>query len=63
MKVQEGDAIKVGQLLVTFDKDAIEKEGYCTEIPVVITNTDDFLDVVTLDQGRHAHGEDILKVI
>lgn len=62
-KVREGDTVKVGQLLMTFDKDAIEALGYSTEIPMVITNSDDYLDVVELDQDHHAHGDNILQII
>ena len=42
-KVSQGDRVKKGQLLVTFDKEFIESKGYCMETPVIVTNTDDFL--------------------
>ena len=38
--VKNGDQVKAGQLLMTFDKKAIEAEGYSTVIPVIITNSD-----------------------
>ena len=50
-------------MLLSFDKDAIEKEGYSTEIPVVITNCKEYLDVVELDHEHHTHGDDIVKII
>lgn len=62
-KVKQGDQVKAGQLLVSFDKEAIEKAGYSTEIPVVITNFKEYLDVVELDHEHHTHGDDIIKVI
>lgn len=62
-KVKQGDSVKAGQLLLSFDKDAIEKEGYSTEIPVVITNYKEYRDVVELDHEHHAHGDDIVKII
>lgn len=62
-KVSQGDHVKTGQLLVSFDKEAVEKEGYSTEIPLVVTNSNDYLDIVELDHERHEHGEDILKII
>lgn len=40
VKVKNGDQVKAGQLLMTFDKKAIEAEGYSTVIPVIITNSD-----------------------
>lgn len=52
-----------GQLLVSFEKEKIEQEGYSCEIPVIITNTDEYLDIVEKDHDRHVHGEDMLHVI
>lgn len=40
VKVKNGDQVKAGQLLMTFDKKAIEAEGYSTVIPVIVTNSD-----------------------
>lgn len=48
-KVKQGDSVKKGQLLVTFDKEAIEKEGYSLETPIIITNSDDYLDILESD--------------
>lgn len=61
--VQQGDCVKKGQLLVSFEKEKIEQEGYSCEIPVIITNTDEYLDIVEKDHDRHVHGEDMLHVI
>ena len=61
--VQKGDKVKAGQLLVSFDKEKIESEGYSCEIPIIITNTTDYLDVVELDHGQHNHGDKMLKVV
>ena len=44
-------------------KEKIEAEGYSCEIPVIITNTTDYLDVVELDHGQHNHGDKMLKVV
>lgn len=61
--VSQGDAVTKGQPLVSFDKDAIEAAGYRTETPVIITNTDDYLDVVSLADGTVAAGDDLLVVL
>ena len=55
--------MKKGQLLVSFEKEKIEQEGYSCEIPVIITNTDEYLDIVEKDHDRHVHGEDMLHMI
>ncbi|WP_208560048.1 beta-glucoside-specific PTS transporter subunit IIABC [Marinilactibacillus kalidii] len=45
-QVAQGDTVKKGQLLLTFDIESIKKEGYSVETPVIITNSDQYLDVV-----------------
>ena len=62
-KVSQGDHVEKGQLCVTFDKEAIEKEGFSTEIPVIVTNTSKYLDVVELDHNHHNHDDDILTIL
>ncbi|CAM4519016.1 beta-glucoside-specific PTS transporter subunit IIABC [Paenibacillus typhae] len=44
--VQEGDIVKKGQKMVVFDKEAIEKEGFSLETPIIVTNTFDYLEVI-----------------
>jgi len=61
--VNQGDKVTKGQLLISFDKDAIEAEGYKTETPVTITNTDDYLDVVVTAEGSVDAGADLLAVL
>ncbi len=43
--VAEGQKVKAGELLMEFDIPAIQKEGYRTVTPVIVTNSDDFADV------------------
>ena len=55
--VKEGERVRAGQKLLGFDIAAIQKEGYRTITPVIVTNSDDFssvaaktgMDVHTLD--------------
>ncbi len=61
--VKQGDHVKKGQLLVTFDKEFIESKGYCMETPVIVTNSDDYLDVVEIGKDEIAPGEGLLKVL
>lgn len=41
-KVAEGDSFKKGDVLLTFDLEAIKKAGYDTTTPVVVSNADDY---------------------
>lgn len=43
--VEEGAEVKKGTKLVTFDLEAIKREGYDTVVPVIISNTDDYAQV------------------
>ena len=40
-----GDTVKMGDLLLEADLDAIKNAGYDTVIPVVVTNTPDFKSI------------------
>lgn len=43
--VKEGDHVDAGALLMEFDIPAINKAGFKTVTPVIVTNSDDFADV------------------
>jgi PTS system beta-glucosides-specific IIC component len=47
--VSEGDEVIRGQLLLEFDGEAIRREGYSLDTPILITNSDDFADVIIND--------------
>lgn len=44
-KVQTGDQIKKGDVLIEFDLDAIAKDGFDTITPVIVSNADDFAEI------------------
>ena len=44
-KVAEGDKVKAGQIIMTFDRDAIKKANHPDCVVVLLTNSDDFSDV------------------
>lgn len=53
VKVQSGQKIKKGDLLVNVDLTGISEAGYRTVTPVIVTNSDDFseINVITSDNG------------
>lgn len=61
--IAQGDTVEKGQLLVSFDKEKVEAEGYCCEIPVLITNSADYLDVIEVDHKHHKKGDEMLKIM
>lgn len=48
--VQNGDEVKQGQLLIEFDLKNIQKAGYDTTTPVVITNSADYLEILSQEE-------------
>ncbi|MDW5501530.1 PTS beta-glucoside transporter subunit IIABC [Pseudomonas lundensis] len=50
--VQEGDRVSPGDLLIEFDQVAIRAAGFDTTTPIIISNSDDYVDVLTSGQGR-----------
>ena len=63
LSVKQGDSVKKGDLLVTFDIAAIKESGYPVVTPIVVTNTNDYLDVLDMNQTDVLHGEDFLAII
>lgn len=62
--VKSGDKVKQGDLLVKFDIQKIKEEGYKVTTPVIITNTQNYLDVVsTAENNTVQSGEDLLVVL
>lgn len=49
--IKQGDVVKAGQTLVTFDKAAIEKEGYCSQVMIIVTNTNAYTEVQAIAHG------------
>lgn len=62
--VAVGDTVKAGQPLLTVDFAGVKAAGYDTVIPIVVTNSDTFIDVVPKDEMKTADYEDaVLYVI
>lgn len=58
----EGQEVKAGDLLMEFDIPAIQAEGYKTVTPVIITNADDYADVLAHTGGSVNAGGQLLTV-
>lgn len=62
INIKEGDTLKKGDLIGSFDEKAILDAGYRTVTPVVVTNSDAYTSFRLLKTGDTAHGEDTLSV-
>ena len=61
--IKNGDKVTKGQLLISFDKDLIADKGYCLETPVLVTNSDDYLEIVEMGQGQTEPGDCLLEAL
>ena len=60
--VSDGDEVKKGQTLITFDMDKIKEAGYDTTTPVIVTNSDDFAEIELLRTGKVDNDSKVLEV-
>ena len=61
--VSDGDTIKAGQLLLTADLEKIKAAGYNTTTPMIVTNSDNYDDVLmTAAPGKVAFLDPVLEV-
>lgn len=61
--VKQGDKVTMGQPILNVDLDLLKNEGYSLVTPVVITNTDDLLDVLPLEYRNVKAEDEIIKII
>lgn len=60
--VKEGDTVKAGQKLLTFDIDKIKAAGYSTTTAVLVTNSDDYEFCTVEKTGKTELMEKIIEV-
>ncbi len=60
--VEPNQTVKKGDLLISFDMEAIKKEGYLLTTPMIICNTDEYQKVEMLSEDCIKQGEDILSI-
>lgn len=60
--VKDGDIVKKGQLLITFDKEQIEKAGYDTTIPMIFTDLPDDKRLMKAAPGPMTKNTEIITV-
>ncbi len=60
---QQGEQVKKGDVLVTFDLDKIKEQGYNMETAVVVSNTSDYLDIIDVADGETACLDELLVTV
>lgn len=61
--VQQGDTVTAGQLMLTVDLEAIQGKGYDTVTPIIITNSNDFTDILPTKDEHLVNGDYLLSVV
>lgn len=61
--VEGGTVVKKGDLIAEFDLEKIKQLGYDLTTPVVITNSNEYLDVLPLNKKHVVHGEESLSLM
>ncbi|MCG8710069.1 PTS beta-glucoside transporter subunit IIABC [Brenneria sp. 4F2] len=61
--IKTGDAVRQGDLLVEFDYQAIEAAGFDTTTPIIITNCDDYIDVLPVAAGQVSEQAPLLTLV
>lgn len=60
--VSDGQKVKKGDLLISFDIDAIKADGYKVTTPLIICNSDDYANISSDASGIVFAGSEILKL-
>ena len=61
--VNQGDRVTKGQLLIEFNIDLIQKEGYPVITPMLVTNSASYTDIVTVEGKTITNGESIITTV
>lgn len=61
--IQQGDSVRTGDLLIEFDIDFIRESGYSLDTPVVITNSETYLDIIPTDVNTVTNGDKLITLL
>lgn len=61
--VEKDQEVEAGQELIQFDIDTIKEAGYSPVIPIVVTNTNDFTDVLLTNEKEIDSGDYLLTTL
>ncbi|MGX7209555.1 beta-glucoside-specific PTS transporter subunit IIABC [Enterococcus innesii] len=61
--INQGDKVKAGQKLISFDTEAIRAEGYSLLTPVIVTNSSDYSDIQTTQSKEVTAKDDLIEVV
>ena len=60
--VKNNDVVKANDLLLTFDIEAIKQAGYDIVTPVIITNSDEYIDIIETNEKTVSSEKELMKI-
>lgn len=60
--VTEGDCVRTGQVMLTFDMEKIKEAGYDVTTPMIVTNSDDYQEIRILKTGNVTKQDAVLEI-
>ncbi len=61
--INQGDKVKAGQKLISFDAEAIRSAGYSLLTPVIVTNSNDYSNVLATDAADVSANDNLIEVV
>lgn len=61
--IKEGERVKIGDKLVSFDIEFIKSSGYSLTTPILVTNPEEFLEIIPVEEREINFNEKIMSVI
>lgn len=61
--VEKDQVISAGQTMIRFDIAAIKAAGYSPIVPIVVTNTNAFTDVIVTKEAQIERGDYLLTTL
>lgn len=63
MFIKQGDTVEAGQKLVSFDMNLIKEREFSVQTPVVVTNTNDFEDILFTNETSVEQGDYLITSV
>lgn len=61
--IKQGDRVTKGKLLIEFDIEFIRSKGLIDQVPIIITNSNDLLDVIETTDTMVKHNDELITVL
>ena len=61
VKVKEGDSVKAGQMLLSFDRKAVADAGHPDVVILIVLNADDYTSFEIAPEGMAKAGTKVIK--